>query len=76
MKYFGYILTPNGIKEKIADIHDMPLLTNKAELETVLGMVTYISKFASNISKVMIPMCQMFGNDTLLYGKKHTLMLL
>ena len=48
VKYFGHLLTDNGLKpdpDKIKAIQSMKLSIVKTELETFLGMVTYLSKF-------------------------------
>jgi hypothetical protein len=59
VKYFGHILTSSGIEpdpEKVAAIRDMPHPSNKAELQSVLGMMTYLSMFAPNVSNITSPM--------------------
>ncbi len=55
VQYFGHILSADGLKPdpyKVAAIRDMKPPENRSELETILGMITYLSKFA--------PIC---GND-------------
>ncbi|XP_056009478.1 uncharacterized protein K02A2.6-like [Ostrea edulis] len=55
VKYFGHILTSSGNEpdpEKVAAIRDMPPPSSKAELQTVLGMMSYLSKFAPNLSNI------------------------
>ena len=67
VKYFGHILTSSGIEpdpEKVIAIRDMPPPTNKAELQTVLGMMTYLSKFAPNLSNVTSPMRKLLTQNT------------
>ena len=59
IKYFGHILTSSGIEpdpKKVTAIRDMPPPTNKAELQTVLGIMTYLSEFVRNLSNVSNPM--------------------
>lgn len=54
VKYFGHVLTADGLKpdpEKIRAIVEMKAPENKSELETILGMITYLSKFDSNWQK-------------------------
>lgn len=50
VSYFGHKLTREGVKpdsEKISAIRDMSPPKNKSELETILGMVNYLSRFAT-----------------------------
>lgn len=58
VSYFGHKLTREGIKpdpEKISAIRDMSPPKNKSELETILGMVNYLSRFAPNLSEINAP---------------------
>ncbi|KAK3107010.1 hypothetical protein FSP39_004902 [Pinctada imbricata] len=67
VKYFGHILTSTGIEpdpDKVAAILHMPPPTNKAELQTMLGMMTYLSKFAPNLSSLTSPMRKLLAKDT------------
>ena len=66
VKYFGHILTTDGIEpdpDKVSAIRDMPPPTSKAELETFLGMVTYLSKFSPNLSEATSPMRQLLAKN-------------
>ena len=59
VKYFGHLLTDNGLKpdpDKIEAIQSMKLPIVKTELETFLGMVTYLSKFAPILSEATNPL--------------------
>ena len=59
VEYFGHLITDQGLKpdpEKIKAIQMMPPPTNKKELQTVLGMITYLSKFAPQLSETTKPM--------------------
>ncbi len=59
--YFGHILTAQGLKPdpaKVSAIKDMDPPRNRAELETVLGMVNYLSKFAPNLAEITSPLAQ------------------
>ena len=56
--YFGHIWSADGLRPdpvKTQGIRDMPLPTSQEELETVLGMATYLGKFAPNLSDVTAP---------------------
>ena len=60
--YFGHLLTSEGLKpdpSKVSAIKDMQPPCNKAELETVLGMINYLAKFSPNLSEVTTPMRQL-----------------
>ena len=59
VKYFGHILTLEGLKadpEKVHAIVDMKAPDNKAELETLLGMITYLSTFDAKLAQIVSPM--------------------
>ena len=56
--YFGHIWSADGLRPdpvKTQGIRDMPSPTSREELETVLGMATYLGKFAPNLSDVTAP---------------------
>ncbi|XP_033763408.1 uncharacterized protein K02A2.6-like [Pecten maximus] len=58
VKYFGHTLTAEGLEpdeDKIRAVQLMKPPTTKGELETFLGMVTYLSQFAPNLSEVTSP---------------------
>ena len=53
--FFGHCLTANDLKIdplKVKALHEIPAPTSKAELETVLGMITYVQKFAPNMAEM------------------------
>ncbi len=57
--YFGHVLSAEGLKPdpaKVSAVKDMLPPTSKAELETILGMVTYLSRFAPNLSEITSPL--------------------
>ena len=59
VRYFGHLLTQKGIQpdpEKVRAVTTMKEPTNKSELETFLGMVTYLSKFTPNLSEITSPL--------------------
>lgn len=65
--YFGHVLSADGLKpdpSKVSAIRDMKPPVNKQELETFLGMVTYLSKFAPNLSDVTTPLRKLLSKDT------------
>lgn len=53
VKYVGHILSSEGIKpdpEKVRAIISMKEPSNKKELQTFLGIITYVTKFIPNLS--------------------------
>lgn len=55
VSYFGHKLTADGLKPdplKVKAIREMPPPTSEADLETVLGMVNYLARFAPNLADV------------------------
>ena len=59
VKYFGHIFTADGLKpdpEKIRLIINMKAPKNRTELETLLGMITYLSKFDAKLAENVSPM--------------------
>lgn len=65
--YFGHILSSEGLKPdpgKVKAIMNMTAPANKKELQTLLGMVTYLAKFASSqLSEVTKPMRDLLKVD-------------
>lgn len=64
--YFGHVLTSSGLKAdpiQVTAILDIPPPTNKVELQTVLGMVNYLSKFAPNLAEVTKPLRSLLNKD-------------
>ena len=54
IKYMGHYFSDKGIKvddEKVKAIVEMEAPKNKAQLETFLGMITYVSKFIPNLAE-------------------------
>lgn len=67
VSYFGHKLTGDRLKPdplKVKAIRDMPPPASEAELETVLGMVNYLARFAPNLADVCAPLRQLLGQDT------------
>ncbi|KAK3108757.1 hypothetical protein FSP39_014959 [Pinctada imbricata] len=57
--YVGHILTKDGLlpdPEKVRAVQKMPSPTNKQELQTFLGFITYLGKFLPNISEHSAPL--------------------
>lgn len=59
VKFLGHILTPDGIKpdeEKIEAIRKLKTPQNMQELQRLLSMTTYLSKFIPNLSTLTEPL--------------------
>ncbi|MEW8560660.1 MAG: RNase H-like domain-containing protein, partial [Candidatus Thiodiazotropha sp.] len=66
VQYFGNIISSSGLKpspDKISAIKDMSPPSNKNELETILGTINYLSRFAPNLSEITLPMRQLLSKD-------------
>ena len=56
--YLGHIISSDGISPdttKIKAIMEMPLPTDKKDIQRLLGMVNYVAKFLPNVSEVTSP---------------------
>ena len=65
--YIGHKLTRNGLQvtdERVKYITEMRSPENKAELETVLGMIAYVAKFIPNLSDLNAPLRHLKKQDT------------
>ena len=59
VEYFGNVLTDQDVKasqSKISAIQNMDPPSCRSELETFLGMVTYLSRFCENLAEVTSPL--------------------
>ena len=59
ISYIGHTLSEQGINpdpQKIQAITNMEAPTNREELQRILGMVTYLSKFIPHYSKISAPL--------------------
>lgn len=67
VSYFGHRLTANGLKPnplKVKAIRDMQPPKNEAELETVLGMMNYLARFAPHLAEVSAPLRLLLRRET------------
>ena len=65
--FFGHCLTSVGLKmdpQKVKALKEMPAPTSRAELETVLGMIMYLQKFAPNMAELTNPLRQLLSGNT------------
>ena len=66
MIYLGHKITSNGVEpdpQKIQAITNMPAPTNKAEVRTFQGTVTYLAKFLPHLSTIMEPIRSLLKDD-------------
>ncbi|MCG7882987.1 MAG: DDE-type integrase/transposase/recombinase, partial [Candidatus Thiodiazotropha endolucinida] len=64
--FFGHCLSAEGLKmdpQKVKALREMPAPTSRQELETVLGMITYLQKFAPNMAEMTSPLRQLLSGD-------------
>ena len=75
VSYFGHRLSADGIKPdpaKVAAIKMMEPPKSRAELETVLGMVNYLAKFAPSLSEINAPLRQLLKqSNEFLWDTQH-----
>ena len=66
VEYFGHLVIADGLKHdpaKVKAIHDMPPPCDRKELQALLGMITYLAKFASQQSETTKPMRDLLKED-------------
>ncbi|CAI5681852.1 unnamed protein product [Oreochromis niloticus] len=75
VSYFGHTLSHEGLKpdpQKVKAVQDMAPPQNRAELETVLGMVNYLARFAPHLSEINAPLRQLLKQDSeFVWDKNH-----
>lgn len=73
LDFFGHVITEDGLKadiNKISAILDMKPPNNKEDLQTILGMCNYLSRFAPNLSDVTAPMRMVLGKGILFHWEE------
>ena len=66
VRYFGNILTQNGLKiddKKLSAIRQMDAPKDRSELETIIGLVTYLTRFAPNLATLTVPLRILLKKD-------------
>ena len=66
LEFLGHVITPTGVsptQQRVNNILDAAVPTNKAELKSFLGLMTYVSKFLPLISSVLHPLYQLLGKN-------------
>ena len=67
VSYFGHVLSDKGVQpdpKKIAAIQEMEPPRDKHELETLLGMVNYLSKFTPSLAEATAPLRNLLRKDS------------
>ena len=65
--YFGHLLSSKGLKpdpEKVSAIINMEPPHNINELQTVLGMINYLTRFSPNLAETTAPMRFLLKQDS------------
>ena len=74
-KFFGQVLTPEGIKidpDKIKAIQDMQPPSNKQELESYLGMVNYLKRHSFKLTQLTRPFVDLMKKHAIFsWQSKH-----
>ncbi len=74
VNYVGHLLTGEGLKptaERVSAIAGMPEPTDIHELETLLGMIAYVSKFIPNLSELNAPLRELKKSKDWKWGEKE-----
>lgn len=67
VKYMGHIFSKEGIKlndDRVKAIVEMKTPTCKKELETFLGMITYVNRFIPKLSEINYPLRMLTKKDS------------
>ena len=75
VKFMGHLISKDGLKpdpDKVTAIKNMPKLTSKPEVLTLLGFVNYPSKFLPKLSDVSAPLRELTTNQSkFTWAKQH-----
>ena len=75
IEFLGYIVSGDGISpapEKVEAIRNAPVPTNLNELLSLIGLVTYYSKFVHKFSEIMCPLYDLTKkNVPFVWGKRQ-----
>ena len=70
MKYFGHIISKDGIRpnnERVEAILKLKKPENVSDLRTVLGIFNYLGKFIPNMATILHPLHQLLKKDIAYY---------
>jgi len=63
----GHRLSPDGVKpteDRVKSLQQVPAPTNKQELQSFLGMLTYNAKYLPALSHTLYPLLQLLSKST------------
>ncbi|KAK2706617.1 hypothetical protein QYM36_016593 [Artemia franciscana] len=75
ISYFGQLLTTEGVKpdpNKTKEVAEMLEPTNKEELQTLLGMFNYLSRYIPNLFSLNQPLRELGKPKDFVWTKKHS----
>ena len=67
ISFFGNVYSANGVSPdpaKLKDIHSMPRLQNKDDLQRLLGLMTYLGSFIPNLSSLSYTLRDLLKENT------------
>ena len=67
LEFLGHTVAPTGIsptQQRVSNILNAAAPTNKTELKSFLGLVTYVSKFLKSMSSVLHPLYQLLRKNS------------
>ncbi|MEW8546431.1 MAG: RNase H-like domain-containing protein, partial [Candidatus Thiodiazotropha sp.] len=74
--FFGHVITDKGLKpdpSKVEAIVKLEAPDNREKLERFLGMVNYLSKYASNLAEITSPLRNLLKKDAeFVWNETHT----
>ena len=74
VKFYGHYLSEQGLEsdpEKIRAIQEMPVPKSASELQTLLGMANYLSKFTPNLATLTAPLRDLTRQDVEYLWQPH-----
>ena len=66
-------MSKEGLKadeSKLEAIKKIPKPNNKAELESILGMLNFLSSYAPKLSELSAPLCELTRQNVIFYWDK------
>lgn len=66
VRFYGHHISKDGLKadpSKIAAITNMKPPTSKSELQTLMGMVNFLSRYAPNLADVAVPLRELLKKN-------------
>lgn len=75
VKYYDHIKSNKGMKpdpSKVGAVKHITPPNNKKELQTILGMITYLTKFTPQLAELTAPLRELLKKDnTFLWDHQH-----